>query len=123
MPVDPLQSRMARLEGPFEQVNRRLMKIDPRLGAVHRKTTGASMPQKKIEALDAKTDQRFSALEQTPRREDRPTLHVDGRHYPHDLIEDDGHNDLLNLPTSLTANDVRIGRTVSMSFLGLPMCF
>ncbi len=45
---------------------------------------------------------------------------MDGRHYPYDLGDDDGHDDSLNLLPPLTAGDVRIGRTVSMSFFRLP---
>ncbi len=49
MPVSPIEVRMARLEGAYEQVSQRLSNIDSRLDGVDRK----------IDALGAKIDQNF----------------------------------------------------------------
>jgi hypothetical protein len=60
MPASPKESRMARLEGAYEQVSQRLMNIDPRFDAVDRKIDLLrDALDKKIEALDAKIGQRF----------------------------------------------------------------
>jgi len=49
VPANPIEIRMARLEGAYEQVSQRLMHIDSRFDGLDRK----------IDALDAKIDQRF----------------------------------------------------------------
>ncbi len=60
MPTSPIDIRMARLEGAYEQVNLRLTNIDSRLDALDRKIDlFRDALAAKIEALDAKTDQRF----------------------------------------------------------------
>ncbi len=64
MPVRPMEARMARLEGAYEQVSLRLMNIDPRFDGVDRRFDALD---RKIDllrdALDAKTEQRFNALD------------------------------------------------------------
>jgi uncharacterized Rmd1/YagE family protein len=60
-----MQSRMARLEGAYEQVSLRLMNIDPRFDVLDRKIDMRfDAVDQKIEALDAKFDQRISAVDQ-----------------------------------------------------------
>ena len=54
MPTSPLESRMARLEGAYDQVSRRLMNIDPRFDALDRKIDLLR------DTLDKKIDQRFT---------------------------------------------------------------
>ena len=53
MPASPMENRMGRLEGAYEQVSQRLTSIDARFDAIDRK----------FSALDAKIDQRFSTLD------------------------------------------------------------
>ncbi len=65
MPASPMEVRMARLEGAYEQVSQRLMNIDPRFDALDRKINLLhEAVDKKIDMIDAKKDQRFNALEQ-----------------------------------------------------------
>ncbi len=65
MPASPLETRMARLEGAYDQISQRLTNIDPRFDTLDRKIDLLrDTLDKKIDALDAKVDQRFSALEQ-----------------------------------------------------------
>jgi uncharacterized Rmd1/YagE family protein len=60
MPAGPLENRMARLEGAYEQVSQRLMNIDPRFDGMDRKIDlRFDAFDSKIDALDAKIDQRF----------------------------------------------------------------
>ncbi len=86
MPSSPSETRMARLEGAYEQVSQRLMNIDPRFDGVDRKIDSrfdaldkkidavrdvlekkldkkidavSESLEKKIDKLDAKIDQRF----------------------------------------------------------------
>ena len=56
MPASPLESRMARLEGTYEQVSQRLISIDPRFDGIDRKV------DLRFDALDQKLDLRFDAL-------------------------------------------------------------
>ncbi len=65
MPASPMERRMARLEGAYEQVSLRLTNIDPRFDGLDRKIDlRFDALDKKLEALDAKWDQRFNAVEQ-----------------------------------------------------------
>ena len=64
MPASPIENRMARLEGAYEQVSRRLMNIDPRFDGLDRKIDLLrDALDKKIDVLDAKMDQRITALD------------------------------------------------------------
>jgi hypothetical protein len=70
-----MESRMARLEGAYEQVSQRLMNIDPRFDGVDRKIdlrfdaldnkidAVRVALDKKVDALEVKFDQRFNVLE------------------------------------------------------------
>ncbi len=57
MPASPMESRMARLEGAYEQVSQRLMNIDPRFDGVDRKI------DLRFDALDKKIDGVREALD------------------------------------------------------------
>jgi hypothetical protein len=57
MPASPMESRMARLEGAYEQVSQRLMNIDPRFDGVDRKI------DLRFDALDKKIDGVRDALD------------------------------------------------------------
>jgi hypothetical protein len=57
MPASPIENRMARLEGAYEQVSRRLMNIDPRFDGVDRKI------DLRFDALDTKIDAVRDALD------------------------------------------------------------
>jgi uncharacterized Rmd1/YagE family protein len=67
MPASPIESRMARLEGAYEQVSQRLMNVDPRFDALDRRIDlfrdalekKIDALEKKIDAVDAKNDHRF----------------------------------------------------------------
>ena len=60
MPASPMDTRMARLEGAYEQASQRLTNIDLRFDALDRKIDLLREAlDKKIDALDAKIDQRF----------------------------------------------------------------
>ena len=64
MPRSPMESRMARLEGAYDQVSQRLMTIDPRFDGFDRKLDlRFDALDKKFDALEAKVDQRIDALE------------------------------------------------------------
>jgi tetrahydromethanopterin S-methyltransferase subunit G len=64
MPASPMESRMARLEGAYEQVSQRLMNIDPRLDGFDRKIDlRFDALDTKIEAVETKLTQRIDALE------------------------------------------------------------
>ena len=64
MPASPIENPMARLEGAYEQVSRRLMNIDPRFDGLDRKIDLLrDALDKKIDVLDAKMDQRITALD------------------------------------------------------------
>ena len=54
MATSPLGSRMARLEGAYDQVSQRLMNIEPRFDALDRKIDLLR------DTLDKKIDQRFT---------------------------------------------------------------
>ncbi len=68
MPASPIESRMARLEGAYEQVSQRLMNIDTRLDTLDRKVdllrdaldAVRDALDKKIDGFDAKSNQRFT---------------------------------------------------------------
>ena len=57
MEASPIESRMARLEGAYEQVSLRLTHIDPRFDALDRKI------DLRFDALDTKIDQFRDALD------------------------------------------------------------
>lgn len=60
MPASPIENRMARLEGAYEQVSQRLTNIDLRLDGLDRKIDlFRDALDKKIDALGAKMNQRF----------------------------------------------------------------
>jgi len=59
-----MESRMARLEGAYEQVSQRLMNIDPRLDGFDRKIDlRFDALDKKIDALEVKLDSKIDALD------------------------------------------------------------
>jgi hypothetical protein len=57
MPASSFETRMAHLEGAYDQVSQRLMNIDPRFDGVDRKI------DLRFDALDKKIDHRFDALD------------------------------------------------------------
>ena len=63
MPASPIETRMARLEGAYEQVSQRLTNIDPRFDAVDRRFDAVDRRfdaiDRKIEALDTKIGRHF----------------------------------------------------------------
>ena len=65
MPASPIENRMARLEGAYEQVSRRLMNIDPRFDGVDRKIDlRFDALDKKIDAVRDALDNKIDALGQ-----------------------------------------------------------
>ena len=65
MPASPIETRMARLEGAYEQVSQRLMNIDPRFDGVDRKIDlRFDALDKKIDAVRDALDNKIDALGQ-----------------------------------------------------------
>jgi len=65
MPANPMEIRMARLEGAYDQVSQRLMTIDPRFDGVDRKIDlRFDALDKKVEALATESLLRFHAVDQ-----------------------------------------------------------
>jgi len=60
MPANPMESRMARLEGTYEQVSQRLMNIDPRFDGIDRRfdavDRGFEAVDRRFEAIDLRFD-------------------------------------------------------------------
>ena len=71
MPASPIENRMARLEGAYDQVSQRLMNIDPRFDGFDRKIDlrfdaldkKIDALEAKIDALEAKVDAKVAALD------------------------------------------------------------
>ena len=57
MPIDPLESRMAHLEGAFEQVSGRLDGIDRRLDSVDRRLDSMD---RRLDSMDHRLDGMFT---------------------------------------------------------------
>lgn len=72
MAADPLEVRLARLEGSYEQIDRRLGSIEDRLGRLESKVDAAvNRLDAKIDAAMTYLDSKISAMELSLRQEMR----------------------------------------------------